>query len=157
MSRIEQLYQDMILEHNRKPRNFREVEGATHQAHGINPLCGDDYNLYLTLKDGHVEDVGFQGHGCAISKSSASLLTTKIKGKPMQDVLKLKDCFIDLVTNECSQDCQACLGALKVFEGVKKYPIRVKCAALIWRALEAALARQAVGALEVTTETPDFE
>ena len=149
MSRLEQLYQDMILEHNKNPRNFRALDGHTHVSHGFNPLCGDDYFVFVKMNGGTVEDVAFQGSGCAISKSSGSLMTSAIKGKSKEEVMELKDCFIGMVTQGCSEACQTKLGKLKVFEGVKQYPVRVKCAALVWRALEDALSNN-LG--KITTE-----
>ncbi len=139
MSRLEELYQEMILEHNKNPRNFRKSEGHTHESHGYNPLCGDDYFVFVKLNGDTVEDISFHGSGCAISKSSGSLMTTSLKGKSKEEALQLKDCFLKMVTEDCSAECQEKLGKLKVFEGVKHYPVRVKCAALVWRALEDAL------------------
>lgn len=136
---LEQLYQNTILEHNKNPRNFQKLESFTHSSRGKNPLCGDDYTIYLKIANNIIEDVGFEGQGCAISKSSASILTTYLKGKTIEEALKLKDKFIELVTKESCQDCAKCLGKLQVFEGVKKYPIRIKCATLIWHALEEAI------------------
>lgn len=140
--RLEQLYQETILEHNKNPQNFRVLDDCTHCSHGKNPLCGDDYYIYLKVKDNVIEDASFQGHGCAISKSSASILTTAIKGKTLQETMALKEHFINMITKECDGNCAACLGKLKIFEGVKKYPVRVKCATLIWRALEDAIQQE---------------
>ncbi|MFC1752819.1 Fe-S cluster assembly sulfur transfer protein SufU [Thermoproteota archaeon] len=139
MNRMDQLYQDMILDHNKNPRNYGDIKGHTHKAKGINPICGDNYELFITMKADIIENIGFKGSGCAISKSSASMMTSLLKGKTREEALELKECFINLVTKGCDGQCDTCLGKLKVFEGVKKYPIRIKCATLIWRALESAL------------------
>jgi nitrogen fixation protein NifU and related proteins len=140
-NRLEDLYQETILEHNKNPKNFKKMEKCSTCAHGVNPLCGDDYYVYVKLdKNEVIQEITFQGVGCAISKSSASLMTTLIKGKAKAEALKLKDCFINMITQkDCAQECKTCLGKLKLFESVKKFPIRVKCATLIWRALEKAL------------------
>jgi nitrogen fixation protein NifU and related proteins len=139
--RLENLYQETILEHNKHPKNFKKLEKCSSCAHGVNQLCGDDYYVYLNLdKNNIITDISFQGVGCAISKSSASLMTTLIKGKTREEALNLKECFINMLTqNNCAQQCKTCLGSLKLFESVKKFPVRVKCATLIWRALEKAL------------------
>ena len=140
-ARLEQLYQETILDHNRNPRFFGEPAACTHKAHGKNPLCGDDYWVYLDVRDGVIEGVQFYGRGCAITKSSASMMSEAIKGKRLEDVIAKKDAFLTLLTQDepVSDSEKSLLGKLIVFEGVKKYPVRVKCAALSWRALEAAL------------------
>lgn len=141
-TRLQQLYEAMILEHNKNPRNFKILEGCTHQSHGKNPLCGDDYYVFLNIDDQQIiQDVGFIGQGCAISKSSGSLMTDRVKGKSVSDVLALKEAFLHMVTEGISESEKVLLGKLTVFEGVKQYPVRVKCAALVWRALEDALLR----------------
>lgn len=146
MSRnLDHLYQELILEHNKKPRNFSVMPNPSIIRHGRNPLCGDEYLVYLKMEDEHISDITFQGAGCAISKASASIMTTLIKGKTIAEARELKDCFLGMVTDKPPAKCAACLGSLKVFEGVKKFPARVKCAALIWRALEAALDGQLSG------------
>ena len=139
--RLENLYQEVILDHNRNPRNFKEIPQATLYSHGHNPLCGDDYHLYLqTAGDGTIQDVGFKGNGCAISKSSASIMTTLIKGKKIQDAAKLKDNVLQLMTtDEVSQAVRENSGRMIIFEGVKEFPVRVKCATLAWHALGDAL------------------
>ena len=134
---LDNLYQQMILEHNKNPRNFKEVDPNTHYSHGHNPLCGDDYVVTIRVKEGIIEDIGFKGTGCAISKASGSLMTETLIGKKIEDVLNIKDNFLNLVTEEDAEKDN--LGKLIVFEGVKKFPVRVKCAALVWRALEDAL------------------
>lgn len=135
----DQLYQEVILDHNKNPRNFKKIDDATHCSLGTNPLCGDTYEVYLKIENNIIENIGFKGVGCAISKASASIMTTMIKGKTIDEALSLKECFINLVTKSCDGACDTCLGRLKIFENVKKYPVRVKCATLIWRALENAL------------------
>lgn len=132
------LYKEVILDHNRRPRNFKEIPQPTQYSHGHNPLCGDDYHLYLVVdKDGIIQDVGFKGAGCAISKSSASMMTTLIKGKHVSEVARLKDSFLALLTKDSVPDCdKKNCGRLCMFEGVKEFPIRIKCATLIWHALE---------------------
>ena len=150
--RLSELYQEVILDHNRKPRNFKKIAGATAEAHGKNPLCGDDYFLYLvTDKDGVIRDIGFEGSGCAISKSSASMMTDAVKGKSAKEAGLLKDDFIRLLTaeNTSGADLEK-VGKLKLFEGVRNFPVRVKCAALIWRTLEEAL--KGNGNKEISTE-----
>ncbi len=140
MSRLEQLYQEMILSHNKSPKNFGQLSGASHCSHGVNPLCGDDYWVYLNIADdGVIQKVMFDGVGCAISKASGSLMTMAIEGKKIEDVLGIKDAFLELVTTDCSEECRKKLGSLRVFEGVQQFPVRVKCATLVWRALEDAI------------------
>ena len=149
-TRLQQLYEAMILEHNKNPRNFKVLEGCNHKSHGKNPLCGDDYYVFFNVDFNNIiTDVGFLGQGCAISKSSGSLMTDIVKGKSVSDVLAIKEAFLHMVTEGASDDEKVLLGKLTVFEGVKQYPIRVKCAALVWRALEDALAG-ATG--QITTE-----
>ncbi len=139
--KLDDLYQEVILDHNKRPRNFHKLDDANAYSHGVNPLCGDDYHLYLCLdKDGVIKKVGFQGQGCAISKSSASILTTMVQGKSVKEAEALGRGFIDLLTTDStSLDQKSTLGRLKIFEGVKKFPVRVKCATLIWHALGDAL------------------
>tara|TARA_Y100000814_G_scaffold211060_1_gene156485 strand:- start:159 stop:608 length:450 start_codon:yes stop_codon:yes gene_type:complete len=147
---LNKLYEQMILEHNKNPRNFKQVDPCTHSSHGHNPLCGDDYVVSIRVKDGIIDDIGFEGTGCAISKASGSLMTETLIGKPIDLVLDIKDKFINLVTEENAGNEN--LGKLVVFEGVKKYPVRVKCAALVWRALEDALISTSTNNNTVTTE-----
>jgi len=139
--RLKQLYQDVILDHNRRPRNFKELANATQYAHGYNPLCGDDYHLYLVVDEKEIiQEVGFKGSGCAISKSSASMMTTFVKGKTVQEVAKLKDNFLVLMTqDDVPEAAKSEVGRMTIFEGVKEFPVRVKCATLIWHTLEDAL------------------
>lgn len=140
MSGLSELYQNVILEHNRSPRNYRALEGATRRVEGNNPLCGDRVTLYLNLADGVIQDVGFQGSGCAISRASASLMTTVVKGKTEAEAGALFDRFHRLVTGTLSPADSETLGKLAVFSGVSEFPIRVKCATLPWHALRQAIA-----------------
>jgi nitrogen fixation NifU-like protein len=135
------LYQEILLEHNRRPRNFRVVDHATHQADGFNPLCGDQISLQLKLNEttGSVEDVGFQGHGCAISRASASLLTQAVKGVPQSDVVAIFDEFHRMLTEPDAELDLDLLGDLEMLSGVIAYPTRIKCAILAWHTLKAAL------------------
>ena len=151
--KLDDLYQEVILDHNRRPRNFGKLENATAYAHGVNPLCGDNYHLYLEVGGGTIKKVGFEGSGCAISKSSASMMTQAVEGKAVAEAGKLKDDFIHLLTDETTSEAsRSGAGKLKIFEGVKQFPIRVKCATLIWRTLEAALKNRTGRETEVTTE-----
>ena len=152
--RLNDLYQEVILDHNKRPRNFKKLEQATSSAHGVNPLCGDDYYVYLKRDaQGVIQAVGFEGQGCAISKSSASMMTMMVEGKNTQEAGKLKDAFIHLLTRDSiPAEERERAGKLKIFEGVRQYPIRVKCATLAWRALEEALKENAAAQAKVTTE-----
>ena len=139
MSELRELYQSLILDHNKKPRNFREPEQANRRAEGKNPLCGDEITVYLTVDgDDVVQDVAFQGTGCAISTASASLMTEAIKGKRCDEVRELFARFHELVT--CEKKDGAGLGKLVVFAGVREFPMRVKCATLPWHTVRSALA-----------------
>lgn len=139
--KLSQLYQDVILDHNRHPRNFKEIPSPTLYSHGHNPLCGDDYHLYLNVDAaGSIQDVGFRGAGCAISKSSASIMTTLVKGKKIEDAEKILSSVLELLTaGKVSEGARAGSGRMSIFEGVKEFPVRVKCATLIWQALADAL------------------
>ena len=141
MDDLRELYQATILGHNKKPRNFRAIEDASHEADGHNPLCGDQLTLYVKVApDGTLEDVSFQGTGCAISKASASLMTDHVKGKTLAEVSDDFERFHDLVTSSPSEEANTDgLGKLAVFSGVREYPMRVKCATLAWHALKSAL------------------
>ena len=134
---LRELYQDIILDHGRRPRNFRAIEDATHTAQGYNPLCGDKLKLYLKMDGDIVADASFEGAGCAISTASASLMTESLKGKTREEAMRLMDKFHDLLTTDtpASRD----LGKLVVFCGVRDYPARVKCATLAWHTLKSAL------------------
>jgi nitrogen fixation NifU-like protein len=143
VSELRDLYQEVILDHNRRPRNFRALEDADRKAEGFNPLCGDHLTLFLKVRDQHVVEVAFQGLGCAISKASASLMTEGVKGKTFADVETLYQAFHDMVTGQPGQQIDSDrLGKLAVFAGVCEFPVRVKCATLPWRTLQAALKDQ---------------
>jgi nitrogen fixation NifU-like protein len=135
------LYQEVILDHTKSPRNFERMEGADRSADGDNPLCGDELTVYLDIEDNVVEDVTFEGEGCAISKASGSVMTEAVKGQPVEEVEDLIDVFQKLVTGdeEVNEMDAAELGDLAVFTGVQRFPTRVKCATLSWHTLKAAL------------------
>jgi nitrogen fixation NifU-like protein len=141
MATMDQLYQDVILEHNRSPRNYRAMDDASAHAEGVNPLCGDEVTVWLKLAaDGRIDDVTFRGSGCAISKASASLMTQAVKGRTRDEALALFERFHGFVTGGTpSEEAKAALGKLAVFAGVSAYPTRVKCASLGWHTLKAAL------------------
>lgn len=141
MSDLNDLYQEVILDHNKRPRNFRTIQDASHHAEGYNPLCGDRLTLTLLVRDGTIEDVAFQGTGCAISKASASLMTDAVKGRSLDEVRQLFDRFHRMVTTSPEEAVEP-LGKLSVLAGVREFPIRIKCASLAWHALKAALERQ---------------
>jgi nitrogen fixation protein NifU and related proteins len=134
---LQELYQEMILDHNRRPRNFRVLEGGR-TAEGFNPLCGDHLIVYLKVDGGVIADVSFQGSGCAISKASASLMTESVKGKNVSDVAKLFERFQQMITAPPDTPVEK-LGKLEALAGVRQFPIRVKCASLPWHTLRAAL------------------
>jgi nitrogen fixation NifU-like protein len=140
MSDLSDLYQEVILDHNKRPRNFRVLDGATHQAEGYNPLCGDRLELFLKVDGGVITDVGFLGSGCAISKASASIMTDCLKGCPVKDACALFERFHRMVTTPPDVAVED-LGKLSAFAGVREFPIRVKCASLPWHTLKAALSR----------------
>jgi nitrogen fixation NifU-like protein len=137
----EELYQQTILEHNRSPRNFKKLEGATHVAEGYNPLCGDHLWIYMKVSPQHIiEELGFEGSGCAISKASASMMTMALKDKTIEEANLLFDEFHKLVIGELKPDQQPNhLGKLTVFSGIWQYPARVKCASLSWHTMHGAL------------------
>ena len=140
MSELSELYQETILEHNKNPRNFREIEGADRTADGNNPLCGDALRVYVDLEGDTVKDVAFKGSGCAISKASASMMTQVVKGRSKDDAEKLFDEFHRMVTGGLDVETEENhLGKLKIFAGVLEFPARVKCASLSWHTLHAAL------------------
>lgn len=145
-----ELYQDIILDHGRKPRNFHAMAHPSHFAHGHNPLCGDRVTVYLELEGDRIKDVSFEGRGCAISTASASLMTEVLKGKTLEEADKLFKAFHAEVTGAATpstpEELQDDLERLAPLEGVKAYPARVKCATLAWHAFEAALKNGAVGA-----------
>jgi nitrogen fixation NifU-like protein len=137
MSGLRDLYQEVILDHNKRPRNFRVIEPCSHHADGYNPLCGDKVTVYVEVQDGVNKDVAFQGSGCAISTASASLMTEALKGKAVANVEVLFQDFHDVVTGTTESSPK--LGKLAILAGVRDYPSRVKCATLAWHALRAAL------------------
>jgi nitrogen fixation NifU-like protein len=150
MSASNQLYQEVILDHNRKPRNWGALPGASHRAEGHNPLCGDHIVLTLSVGAGRtVEAVGFEGEGCAICKASASMMTTAVKGRSVDDAESMVQQFRDMATGKLDPEREAhMLGRLKVFAGVKDLPSRVKCAILPWHTLHAALNNEAAASTE---------
>ena len=151
MSNLEALYQEVILDHNRKPRNFRTIENADRRVDGRNPLCGDEITLYVKLDGDRIADVAFQGKGCAVSKSSASLMTAAVKGQRVDETLALFHRFHDMITGKLADGERESMGSLAALGGVSRFPLRVKCASLAWHALRSALEQ---GPGEVTT---DFE
>jgi len=140
MSNLRELYQELILDHNKNPRNYGRPAQTTHEAHGHNPLCGDRVTVYLTVNNGRVEDIGFEGKGCAISTASASMMTQMLKGKSVEECHAIFNSFHDLVTGKsCPVESLNQLGKLAVFSGVRDFPARVKCASLAWHTMQAAL------------------
>lgn len=149
MEELRELYQQIILDHNKSPKNFREIENPDRKVEAYNPLCGDHYTIYMTLEDGRVADISFQGSGCAISKASASVMSELVKGKTKEEAEKLFQQFHDLVTGKVESDDLLDLGKLAVFAGVRDYPARVKCASLAWHTMHAALTTDSE---QITTE-----
>ena len=147
MSDLSDLYQEVILDHNRRPRNFRTLGDASHRAEGYNPLCGDRLTLYLKIDGGIIRDAAFEGSGCAISKASASLMTDALKGRTTADAEALFQRFHRMVTTPPGEDVED-LGKLSALAGVREFPVRVKCASLAWHTLKAAMDREA----QATTE-----
>ena len=155
LGELEELYQEVILDHSRRPRNFGELPDAVVRVHGDNPACGDEIHLAVKFNgNGGLEEIKFTGHGCAISQASASLMTMKLKGKSREETMSILRAFHDLVTTEAN-NAPKDLGDLRVMRGVRKFPQRVKCAMLAWRALEQAL-QQTSGESTVSTEEPEF-
>jgi len=149
MSELSELYQQVILDHNKKPRNFRKLETANHSAEGFNPLCGDQLTIYLNLEDDTVKEVGFEGSGCAISKAAASMMTQAVKGKSKEEAENLFQEFHSMVMGELNEETEEnSLGNLKIFAGVREFPVRVKCATLPWHTLHAALHKEALVSTE---------
>ena len=147
-SDLSDLYQEILLEHNRRPRNFRTLEDATHHADGFNPLCGDEISLQLRVDDETVGDVGFQGHGCAISRASASLLTQAVKGASTSDAIAMFDEFHRMLTEPDAELDYDLLGDLEMLAGVIAYPTRIKCAVLAWHTLKAAMDGEGIATTE---------
>ena len=148
-SELDDLYQEVILDHGRKPRNFRVIADADRKAEGLNPLCGDHFKLYVKLEGDRIQDIAFEGSGCAISKASASLMTSSLKGKTVAEAEELFDRFHRLVTEGPDKVSPSELGKLAALSGVCEFPTRVKCASLVWHTLHNALGTQAK---VVTTE-----
>ena len=139
MSDLDELYQEVILDHNKSPRNFRAIENANRKAQGYNPLCGDQVTVYLKLEKGIIKDIGFQGSGCAISKASASMMTAELKGKTETEAHELFNNVHRMLTGESSQNSGEKVGKLAILSGVCKFPARVKCASLAWHTVNSAL------------------
>jgi nitrogen fixation NifU-like protein len=140
MADLSELYQQVILDHNRKPRNFKVLETANRKQEGYNPLCGDQFTLYLDMDGELIKEIGFQGSGCAISKASASMMTTMVKGKTKAEAVEMFDEFHRMVKGELDlESTPNHLGRLTIFAGVREFPARVKCASLSWHTLRAAL------------------
>ena len=142
MSELRELYQELVLDHNSRPRNFRELENATTRMEGYNPLCGDRVTVYVKLGDGRIDDVSFQGSGCAISRASASMMTATVKGKTIDEAERLFGAFHEMVTGEAEPEEDDDLGDLEVLAGVAEFPSRVKCATLSWHSMLSALKGQ---------------
>lgn len=149
MSDLNELYQEILLEHNSKPRNFRKLDQANHTADGFNPLCGDRISLYLQVEDGIITDVGFQGTGCAISRASASMMTQSIKGQNLETAQQVFDQFHKMLTEPDAELDYDQLGDLETLAGVAEFPTRIKCAILAWHTMRSALRD---GGEPVTTE-----
>ena len=143
---LDDLYQEIILDHGQRPRNFGELDDRTHEAEGFNPLCGDQVRVHVLLSGDRIEDIRFSGRGCAISTASASMMTQILKGKTVEEAFELFDRFRLAVTSD--SDGEADLGELGCLTGVKRFPTRVKCATLAWHAMKTAIA----GGAKVTTE-----
>lgn len=141
MSDLTDLYQEVILDHNRRPRNFHAMADASHHAEGFNPLCGDRLMLYLKLDGDRIADVSFEGAGCAISKASASMMTDALKGQTIADALAMFERFHAMVTSPTDQPADE-MGKLSALAGVREFPVRVKCASLAWHTFKAALTRE---------------
>jgi nitrogen fixation NifU-like protein len=137
MSGLSELYQEVILDHNRRPRNFRAIDGATCQE-GYNPLCGDRLKVYVSVDGGRITDVAFEGSGCAISKASASLMTEALKGRTIDEARAMFDAFQGMVTSSLGSDLPE-VGKLAALAGVREFPARIKCASLAWHAVRAAI------------------
>jgi nitrogen fixation NifU-like protein len=149
MSELSDLYQEVILDHNRRPRNFRAIDAPSSKQEGYNPLCGDRLTLYLSVEDGVIRDVSFQGSGCAISKASASIMTETLKGKTVGEARELFDRFHAMITSDPGVPADD-MGKLSALAGVREFPTRVKCASLAWHTMKAAVAHDAAG--PVSTE-----
>ena len=141
MSDLSDLYQEVILDHNRRPRNFRRLDGASHHAEGYNPLCGDRVTVFVQIDGDRIADLTFEGSGCAISKASASLMTDRLKGATVAEARDLFERFHRMVTTSSTEPVEE-LGKLSALAGVREFPVRVKCASLAWHTLKAAMDRE---------------
>ena len=140
MNEMEELYREIILDHNKRPRNYHAMEGATNHADGHNPLCGDEIEVFVKIKNGVIEDISFQGEGCAISKSSASLMTSVMKGKSVEEAKRQCGIVVDMLTGKESNSSKIeALGDIAALQGVRQFPARIKCATLSWHTLEESL------------------
>ena len=139
MSELEELYQEMIMDHNRSPRNFRALQNASHSSNGFNPFCGDSVDVYLKIENELVIDASFQGSGCAISKASASMMTALVKETERSEAIRLADVFTDMMHNGEDASSDKSLGDLRALQGVSKFPVRIRCALLAFDALRNAL------------------
>ena len=149
MNELFDLYQEIILDHNKRPRNYRRVEDSTHRADGNNPICGDEISVFVRVDHGRVADIGFQGEGCAISKASASLMTADVKGKSVREAMERFEQVKGMLTGtDENPDILDEMGNIACLSGVRRFPARIKCATLAWHALSAAMK----GAGQVTTE-----
>ena len=153
MSELNDLYQEVILDHNRRPHNFRVIDPASAKQEGYHPLCGDRLTLYLTLDGDVIKDVAFQGTGCAISKASASLMTDAVKGKTVSEARQLFEQFHSMITSDPGSPI-AELGKLSVLAGVRDFPTRVKCASLAWHTMKAAVAHDPSTTLRAGSDAP---
>lgn len=149
MSELSELYQQVILDHNKKPRNYKKLEGANRVAEGHNPLCGDQLTVYMQMEDDVVRDLSFEGSGCAISKAAASMMTQSVKGRTREEAETLFNEFHGMVKGEFDEETEPNgLGRLKIFAGVRDYPARVKCASLSWHTMHAALRGEEMASTE---------
>jgi nitrogen fixation NifU-like protein len=149
MSELDELYQEVILDHNKSPRNFHAMAGANRKAQGYNPLCGDQVTVYVNLQEGTIEDISFQGSGCAISKASASLMTSELKGKTEAQAQELFENVHKMLTGESnSSEHTDRVGKLAILSGVCKFPARVKCASLAWHTVNSALKGEEMASTE---------
>jgi nitrogen fixation NifU-like protein len=157
MSELRDLYQEVILDHSKRPRNFHALPSANRKAEGYNPLCGDRETVYLRVEDGVLKDVAFEGSGCAISTASASMMTESLKGKTREEADALFERFHGLITGAAEGGAGPELGKLEVFSGVREFPVRVKCATLPWHTLKAALEGNGAGSDAVPTVSTESE
>tara|TARA_Y100001960_G_C14116326_1_gene560001 strand:- start:63 stop:515 length:453 start_codon:yes stop_codon:yes gene_type:complete len=141
MSELDDIYQEIVLEHSRKPRNFRKIDEADQVQEGYNPLCGDQYTIYISMDGDTVSDISFQGTGCAISKASASMMTEEVIGKTKNQATRIFEAFRSMITKD-NENVKEDLGDIEVLQGVSEYPTRIKCATLSWHAMHAAVEDQ---------------